>query len=105
MQDVEPGLIRCELHYKAKHKAWVDIPYSLEGYSIIYVRSEYLRYQPSTEDFPGETINGNYNYWIRDLDLSIQAELGKALWVPERTGDSTTSLLRFQGIPAVQLPS
>jgi len=75
MQDVEPGLIRCELNFKEKHKAWVDIPYSEEGYSILYQRSINLRYYPASDEEP-EMIKAHYNNWIRALDVSIQSELG-----------------------------
>ena len=79
MRDVEPGLIRCELNFKEEHKAWVDIPYSEEGYSILYQKSQNLRYEPPSDDFPNKTfISGHYNRWIRALDASIQEELAKA---------------------------
>ncbi len=84
MQDVEPGLIRCELNYKTEHKAWGDIPYTAEGYSILYKNSENLRYQPPSQPDPDnisgyadklETISGHYNNWIQALNANIQQEL------------------------------
>jgi hypothetical protein len=75
MQDVEPGLIRCELNFKSKHKAWVDIPYSEDSYSILYQKSVNLRYSPPSEE-GSETIKRHYNKWIRDLDESIKRNLG-----------------------------
>jgi len=78
MHDVEPGLIRCMLKFKKKHSAWVDIPYSQESYSILYKSSQNLRYTPASEDDPAEGIHRAYNTWIRDLDQSIQMNLGVA---------------------------
>lgn len=74
MHDVEPGLIRCELNFKNKHKAWVDIPYSEKSYSILYKSSLNLRYTPATSE-NAATIHRHYNTWIRDLDQSIQRNL------------------------------
>ena len=74
MEDVEPGLIRCELSFKSRHKAWVDIPYSEEGYSILYQKSINLRYEPADWEGP-ELIKAHYNTWIRDLDESIKRNL------------------------------
>ncbi len=55
MEYVKPGFIKCELNYKTAHKAWMDITYSTEGYSITYVKSEKLRYMEATEDRPWES--------------------------------------------------
>ncbi len=96
MEDVEPGLIRCQLQFKVQHKAWVDIPYSTESYSIIYVKSENLRYQPYSEDRNRNTISGHYNNWIRALDNSIQEELAKRPSVNTKQGDTENRLLNLQ---------
>ena len=74
MHDIEPGLVRCQLSFKKLHKAWVDIPYSSESYSIIYQSSQNLSYAPPSED-NAAVIHRHYNTWIRDLDLSIQRNL------------------------------
>jgi len=82
MQDVKPGLIKCELSFKNVHKAWMDIPYSTTGYSILYEKSQELRYQPAVPPDPisgigaqPETIKAHYNNWIRALNAGIQKEL------------------------------
>ncbi len=74
MKDVEPGIIRCNLDFKNRHQAWVDITYSQESYSIKYVGSHNLRYTPASEE-NSETIKEHYNTWIRDLNESIQRTL------------------------------
>jgi hypothetical protein len=96
MEDVKPGLIRCQLQYKFKYKAWVDIPYSTESYSIIYVKSENLSYQPNNEERNVTTINGHYNNWIRALDNSIQAELAKGPSASTKQSDTENRLLNLQ---------
>jgi len=78
MHDIEPGLIRCQLKFKKKHRAWVDIPYSQKSYSIQYKSSQNLRFQPPSEDNPAETIHRHYNTWIRDLDQSTQMNMSVA---------------------------
>jgi len=82
MQDVQPGLIKVELSYKNVHRAWMDIPYSTTGYSILYQKSQKLRYLPAVPPDPNsgigaqpETIKAHYNNWIRALDIGIQNEL------------------------------
>jgi len=94
MWDVEPGLIRCELNFKDKHKAWVDIPYSTEGYSILYQRSINLVYYPASDEEP-ETIKAHYNRWIRALDVSIQEELAKVSSNDPAVTDAESRLLQL----------
>ncbi|MFC1602092.1 hypothetical protein ACFL3U_00840 [Pseudomonadota bacterium] len=53
-----------------KHMAKIDIPYSKEGYSLLYRESSQLNYKPET----GE-IHKNYNGWIQNLDRAIQSQL------------------------------
>ena len=96
MEDVEPGLIRCQLLYKIQHKAWMDIPYSTETYSINYVKSENLRYQPYSEDRNRNTISGHYNNWIRALDNSIQEELAKGPSSSTTQDDMENRLLNLE---------
>jgi len=97
MQDVEPGLIRCELNFKEKHKAWVEIPYSEEAYSILYQRSINLRYFPA-DDIDPELIKAHYNNWIRALDVSIQEELAKASPNAPAATDVESRLLQLKKI-------
>ena len=96
MEDVEPGLIRCQLQYKIQHKAWMDIPYSTDSYSIIYIKSENLRYQPYSEDRNRNTISGHYNNWIRALDNSIQEELAKGPSASTKQDHTEHRLLNLQ---------
>jgi len=98
MWDVEPGLIRCELNFKEKHKAWVDIPYSEEGYSILYQKSQNLRYEPPSDEWPDLTISGHYNRWIRALDVSIQEELGRVSSNDPAVADVESRLLQLNKV-------
>jgi hypothetical protein len=95
MEDVEPGLIRCELSFKSRHKAWVDIPYSEEGYSILYQKSINLRYEPADWEGP-ELIKAHYNTWIRALNVSIQEELGRVSSSEPAVTDVESRLLQLK---------
>ncbi len=120
MEDVEPGLIRCELNFKTEHKAWVDIPYTAERYSILYKDSENLRYQPPSKPDPDnisgyadklETISGHYNNWIQALNASIQQELRNQHQLrkipsdPEVAGDAQDRLRKLETLRGSNLIS
>ena len=72
MRVEKPGLIVATLHLR-EHEAVVNIPYDTNSYSIIYISSQNLQY-----DEKNRTIHKNYNSWIRNLNVSIQRELGGA---------------------------
>ncbi|GAA4363354.1 hypothetical protein [Kangiella marina] len=63
MDAVKPGLIRGTLHLRA-HTAVVDIPYTLNDYSILYVDSKNL-------DYNGSTIHRSYPRWVNNLKAKI----------------------------------
>ena len=114
MEDVEPGLIRCELNFKADHKAWVDIPYTAERYSILYKNSENLRYQPPSQpdrENPSgyadklETISGHYNNWIQALNASIQQELRKIPSDPDVASEAQDRLRKLETLRGSNLIS
>ncbi len=56
--------------YLRKHMAKIDIPYSANGYSLIYKDSNQLNY-----DAEKQQIHKNYNGWIQNLDRAIQSHL------------------------------
>jgi len=58
-----PGLIRGE---HRTHHAVVEIPYSTRSYSIRYVSSQGLGYNPASK-----TIRHNYNSWVQKLQRRI----------------------------------
>jgi hypothetical protein len=70
MAEVQPGLIRGTLNVR-KHHAVVDIDYDGRGYSINYVESENLNYDPEKL-----AIHKNYNSWIHNLERQIRLESG-----------------------------
>lgn len=53
------------------HKATVKITCTQDEYSIVYIDSVNLDYNPSTN-----TIHSNYNGWIQNLNKGIQTQLG-----------------------------
>ena len=72
MKVEKPGHIVGTLHIR-EHEAVVDILYDTKSYSILYKSSQKLQY-----DETNRTIHKNYNSWIRNLNVSIQRELGGA---------------------------
>lgn len=70
MRVEKPGYIVGTLHLR-EHEAVVDILYDTKSYSILYKSSQNLQY-----DEKNRTIHKNYNSWIRNLNVSIQRELG-----------------------------
>ncbi len=69
IKEVEPGKLVGLLNLR-RHMAKIEIPYSKEGYSLIYIDSSELKYNAEK----GE-IHKNYNKWIRNLDQKIQMQL------------------------------
>ena len=67
--DVKPGLMKGSLHLRS-HTAVVDIPYTESEYSINYVSSSNLNYNPAKN-----TIHKNYNSWIQNLQNAIDVQL------------------------------
>jgi hypothetical protein len=61
--------IRAKLNVKNKHFAIVEIPYSVSSYSIIYISSENLDYNPTRR-----TIHRNYNKWVLQLSTLIKRQ-------------------------------
>ena len=61
-----PGLIRGEITVHHTHHAVVEIPYSTRSYSIRYVSSQGLGYNPASK-----TIRHNYNSWVQKLQRRI----------------------------------
>jgi hypothetical protein len=74
--------IRAKLNVKNKHFAIVEIPYSESSYSIIYVSSENLQYNPSRR-----TIHRNYNGWVLQLSTLIKEQFN-SLAADTRFSDS-----------------
>lgn len=72
MRVEKPGLIVATLHLR-EHEAVVNILYDTSSYSIVYVSSQNLQFNEGNR-----TIHKNYNSWIRNLNISIQRELGGA---------------------------
>ena len=69
MSPVRKGLILGKLALRS-HVAFINIYYSGRGYSIKYVKSANLKYNPEKG-----TIHGNYNGWIQNLERAIDAQL------------------------------
>lgn len=63
-----PGLITASIDVRSRHQAWVDIPYSTQGYQIRYRDSAGL-------DYDGQHIHRNYNKWVQLLDADIRRQL------------------------------
>jgi len=63
---VEPGKITCSLMVR-QHTAVVDVVYDDKYFSIVYVDSSNMKYDPV-----GGAINKHYNNWVRNLARDIR---------------------------------
>jgi len=94
------GTIVATIDVRGKHSATVRIPFSLDRYSILYVSSENLDYNPRRE-----SIHRNYNGWVVKLSQTIDFRLRTAArTVPSASGaangdgmggDVSTELLKL----------
>lgn len=64
-QAVNDGTVRCTLNLRG-HQVIVDVLYTDSTFSIRYVSSENMRYDPKTN-----TISPKYNQWVRNLQREI----------------------------------
>lgn len=69
IKEAGPDKLVGILHLR-KHMAKINIPYSKEGYSLLYSDSSELDYNPEKG-----AIHKNYNGWIERLDRAIQSNL------------------------------
>jgi len=67
------GSITATIDVRGKHSATVRIPFSSDSYSILYVSSENLDYNPKRE-----SIHRNYNGWVVKLSQTISYRLRTA---------------------------
>ncbi len=66
---IKPGAAQGKLYLRT-HVAVVRINYTNSSYSIRYVSSQNLKY-----DAKKQTIHGNYNGWIQNLEKAIDVRL------------------------------
>lgn len=64
---IRPGIIEANLLIK-EFRVKVEIPYTIDKFSINYISSENL-------DYDGKSIHKNYNKWLIKLYQCIQIEL------------------------------
>ncbi|MEH6546164.1 MAG: hypothetical protein V7701_07045 [Sneathiella sp.] len=69
MEKRSPGVIRTTLGVRGKHEAVVDVVYTNQSFDINYVSSRNLASQ-------GARIHRGYNTWVRELEISIENNLG-----------------------------
>ena len=72
LTDVKPGEILATYNIRS-HQAVVSIPYTTQGYSILYQDSKNLKYNAQAK-----TIHENYAGWIQRLDGAIRSRLSAA---------------------------
>ncbi|NIS91407.1 MAG: hypothetical protein GTN98_15290 [Woeseiaceae bacterium] len=60
------GLITCSIIVRGRHFAKVKIPFTTSAYSILYLESDNLDYDPTRQ-----TIHRNYNKWVINLSQMI----------------------------------
>ena len=64
-EDVADGKVRCTLNLRA-HQVVVDVLYTESTFSIHYVSSVNMNYNPAQN-----TISPKYNQWVRNLQREI----------------------------------
>ena len=69
IRKIKPGVAEGKLALRS-HVAVVRISYNKSSYSIRYVQSTNLKYNPKKQ-----TIHSNYNGWIQNLEKAIDARL------------------------------
>ncbi|WP_417332925.1 hypothetical protein [Halarcobacter sp.] len=69
---IKTGLLEARINVRGKHLVIVDIAYDTKGYKISYKDSRNMNYDPSSN-----TIHGNYNKWIANLERNINYELAQ----------------------------
>lgn len=65
MYEKEPGLIQAHLKVRG-HEVVVNIPYTQDSFSIEYVSSENMNYNPEKN-----RIHPKYTQWVRNLEVDI----------------------------------
>ena len=71
--EVDPNTIEATITVRGKHRAVVTIPFTNNHYEIKYKSSANLEYKLKDGV---EYIHPHYISWIRNLDNSIQTEIG-----------------------------
>jgi hypothetical protein len=74
-------MLRASLAVHNRHYAELDIPYTVERYSLLYRSSRELGYRKTEA---GEEIHPSYNLWVGQLARAIALDL--AVLVPSRAG-------------------
>lgn len=64
-QEVDEGTVRCTLNLRG-HQVVVDVVFAESSFSIRYVSSENMNYDPTLN-----TISPKYNQWVRNLQREI----------------------------------
>ena len=73
MKSEKEGCLTLVLNVRGgKHVVVVDVPYTAEEFSVRYVESVNMDYEPATG-----AIRGKYVQWVRNLKQDILLETGK----------------------------
>ena len=73
MKSEKEGCLTLVLNVRGgKHSVVVDVPYTTEEFSVRYVESVNMDYEPATG-----AIRGKYVQWVRNLKQDILVEAGK----------------------------
>ena len=70
----------CSILVRGRHWVKVEIPFSASDYSILYLDSDEMDYDPDKQ-----TIHRKYNGWVNNLRLMIDRQLSDAAEKPAGT--------------------
>ena len=79
---VGDAVVTCEILVRGKHFVKVEIPFTTTDYSIFYLDSDNMDYNPSKQ-----SIHRKYNGWVANLSHVIDRQFREAsVEVPKRIG-------------------
>ena len=70
--ELKPGTIHCTLLNRT-HEVQVDVVYTENNFTIRYVNSQDMDYDPAKR-----TINRKYNQWVRNLEKEILIQISRS---------------------------
>ncbi len=80
------GMISASILVRGKHLAQIAIPFSPTNYSLLYVSSDNLDYNPRKN-----TIHRNYNKWVLKLSRTIGQMFSRGIQNSQESVFDTTS--------------
>ena len=98
----EPGRLRGTLIVRGTHVVEVDVPYSADHFSVLYLNSSQMSYRESEGV---REIHRNYNVWVRELVHRISIQLAALVHKPASGVDSLAEVSFWESVRASTNPA